>query len=257
MNKRDPIGFFDSGVGGVSVLRTAVRMLPNENFIYFGDNKNAPYGTKSEREVTDLSRNALRFLLDKGAKAVVIACNTATCSAAGTLRREWPDLIIIGTEPAIKLAHDRSAQGTILVLATPVSLHSSRYLSLHASYGEHAVSLPCPGLMELVESGETEGARVEAYLSEKLAPYLNNGIAPAAVVLGCTHYVFLRGALRRLLPPDTLILDGNEGVVNQLRRRLDAAGLLNDSMEKGETKLFTSGGTQTEALMRRLLSLPE
>lgn len=256
MNKRDPIGMFDSGVGGISVLRTAMRLLPGESYIFYGDSANAPYGTKPEGEVVDLSRKAVERLLSYGVKAVVIACNTATCAAAATLRCEHPQLIIIGMEPALKLAHDKRHAGDIIVLATPVTLQSRKYQALYGAYGEHALSLPCPGLMELVEA-QADEAVMAAYLAGKLEPFLNRDDPPAAVVLGCTHYVFLRPVLRRLLPPGVMVLDGNEGTVRQLARRLDAAGLRSDAADGGEPLLLSSAGEGASALMRRMLSLPE
>ena len=219
------IGVFDSGVGGVSVLQHLVRELPGEDFRYFGDSAHAPYGGKTPAEVCELSRSIAERMLSEGAKALVIACNTATCAAAAQLRAEHPDLIIIGMEPALKLAHDQCPEGTILVLATPVSLASEKYRRLYENYGEHAVSLPCPGLMEFVERGETDTPALRDYLREKFAPCLAEGRAPAAVVLGCTHYVFLKSTVRALLPETTAVLDGNEGTVRQLARRLAGAGL--------------------------------
>ena len=156
--KNLPIGIFDSGVGGLSVLRTALRLLPGERFIYYGDIANAPCADRVAKQ-----------LLDQGVKALVIACNTATCAAAAQLREKYPQLIIIGMEPALKLAHDQCPEGQILVLATPVSLASEKYHRLYNSYGERAVSLPCPGLMDFVERGEIDTPAVRAYLTEKFA----------------------------------------------------------------------------------------
>ena len=207
-------------------MRTALRLLPDERFIYYGDIANAPYGTKSEEEVRICADRVARQLLDQGVKALVIACNTATCAAAAQLREKYPQLIIIGMEPALKLAHDQCPEGQILVLATPVSLASEKYHRLYNSYGERAVSLSCPGLMDFVERGEIDTPAVRAYLTKKIAPYLTDSRAPAAVVLGCTHYVFLKQTIRSLLPASTLVLDGNEGAVRQLTRRLAEEGLL-------------------------------
>ncbi len=254
-----PIGIFDSGLGGLSVLRTALRMLPNERFIYYGDIINAPYGTKTEEEVCVCARGAAQHLLGKGIKALVIACNTATCAAAAQLRAEYPDLIIIGMEPALKLAHDQCPEGQILVLATPVSLASQKYRLLYENYGEHAVSLPCPGLMEFVEHGDTESPELIAYLRERLSPFLVNE-APAAVVLGCTHYVFLKRTIRSLLPAETRVLDGNEGTVRQLERRLAQQGLLSSSLCPKRMALELNAGERTETATRialRLLEQPE
>ena len=251
-----PIGIFDSGLGGLSVLRTALRMLPNERFIYYGDIINAPYGTKAEEEVCVCARGAAQRLLGKGIKALVIACNTATCAAAAQLRAEYPDLIIIGMEPALKLAHDQCPEGQILVLATPVSLASQKYRLLYENYGEHAVSLPCPGLMEFVEHGDTESPELIAYLRERLSPFLVKE-APAAVVLGCTHYVFLKRTIRSLLPAETRVLDGNEGTVRQLERRLSQQGLLSSVSCSDRLALELNAGERTETSTGIALSLLE
>lgn len=262
MDKQQPIGIFDSGLGGLSVLRTALRMLPEERFTYYGDIANAPYGTKSEEQVLACAREVTARLMRQGIKALVIACNTATAAAAAQLRAEYGDFIIIGMEPALKLAHDQCPQGRILVLATPVSLASEKYRRLYENYGAHAVSLPCPGLMEFVERGDTDSAELKSYLRSKFAPYLAPGQPPlSAVVLGCTHYVFLKETVRSLLPETTLVLDGNEGTVRQLGRRLEAAGLRGESIPEGERCTLgfhmDGGAAAAQALARRLLALPE
>ena len=256
-----PIGIFDSGLGGLSVLRTALRMLPEEEFVYYGDIANAPYGTKTEEQVVTCARAVTQRLLAQGIKALVIACNTATCAAAAQLRAEYPDLIIIGMEPALKLAHDQCPEGDILVLATPVSLASEKYRRLYENYGEHAVSLPCPGLMEFVEKGDTDSPALRDYLTEKFAPYLAEGKVPAAVVLGCTHYVFLKRTVQALLPAGTRVLDGNEGTVRQLARRLDQQGLrATPGDSQGRFTLSFNAPGRTQAVTARalgLLRLPE
>ena len=256
-----PIGIFDSGMGGLSVLRTALRMLPDERFVFYGDIANAPYGTKTEDEVYRCARAVTGRLMDEGVKALVIACNTATCAAAAQLRDEFPDFIIVGMEPALKLAHDQCPEGRILVLATPVSLASQKYRRLYESYGEHAVSLPCPGLMEFVERGDIDSEELKGYLKEKFGPYLADGQAPSAVVLGCTHYVFLKSTVQSLLPAATRVLDGNEGTVRQLRRRLEQQGLLSAARLAGERfslgfHLAENAG-KADSLARKLLRIPE
>ena len=257
MQKNAPIGIFDSGSGGISVLRTALHMLPNERFLYFGDTANAPYGTKTEEDVITLAKRVAEDLLDQGCKALVIACNTATCAAAATLRAMYPDLIIIGMEPALKLAHDLRPEGDILVLATPVSLSSDKYRLLYTAYGEHAHSLPCPGLMDFVERGDIDSDELKSYLLDKLSPFLKDGNIPAAVVLGCTHYVFLKKTIASLLPKETLVLDGNEGTVRQLRRRLEGENLLSATPPSADrARLSTSGDASALQLMHQLLHLP-
>lgn len=258
-NAERPIGIFDSGLGGLSVLRTALRMLPEERFLYYGDIANAPYGTKIEEQVYTFAREVTGRLMDQGIKALVIACNTATAAAAAQLRAEFPDFIIVGMEPALKLAHDQCPEGRILVLATPVSLASEKYRRLYENYGEHAVSLPCPGLMEFVERGDTDSEELKDYLRNKFAPYLESPLA--AVVLGCTHYVFLKKTVQSLLPQNTLVLDGNEGTVRQLGRRLESAGLLLDQAMGTEkySLSFHIDRNEPEIIARaeRLMAIPE
>lgn len=218
-----PIGVFDSGFGGVSVLAEAVRLLPAECFLFLGDNLNAPYGDRTPAEVLDFTRQGVNRLTDLGCKAVVIACNTATSAAADALRHELP-LPIIGMEPALKPASLLPRSGSVLVMATAMTLALDKFHSLMARYGQDAVPVPCPGLVELIEAGETDGPRIQAKLAELLGPHLTKPVK--AVVLGCTHYVFLRRALAALLPPDVTLVDGNLGTVRQLQARLAEGGLL-------------------------------
>lgn len=248
-NKRAPIGMFDSGVGGISVLREAVKTLPRERFIFFGDTAHAPYGTKPREEVLTLSRQAVDMLLSHGAKAVVIACNTATSAAAACLRAQYPDLPIIGMEPALKPAHQLHREGVVLSLATPGTLAGEKYAQLYSLYGEGVVSLPCPGLMEFAERGEMQGPALQEYLQSLFAPYRNSPVE--AIVLGCTHYVFLRRAIAGFFPGVPLI-DGNAGTVRQLERRLQELGLLAETGEGG-VELLSSGGEEALQIMRKLL----
>jgi len=254
MRREDPIGIFDSGAGGVSVLRTALSMLPEEHFIYYGDSANAPYGTKTETEVIACAERVMQLLLDRGCKAIVIACNTATCAAAAYLREKYADLIIIGMEPALKLAHDQCPGGRIAVLATPLSLASAKYHMLYEKYGENSVSVPCPGLMEMVEKGDTDSETVKGYLRSRLEE-VNDGEGLAAVVLGCTHYVFLKNAVREVAGEGVSVLDGNEGTVRQLERRLKARELDAKALPDTATRceILSSGGENDIAVMKKLL----
>lgn len=246
-----PIGMFDSGVGGVSVLREAVRVLPHERFIFYGDTKNAPYGTKTREEVLGLSRRVVRFLMGRGVKAVVIACNTATSAAAADLRREYADLPIIAMEPALKPASLLRHDGVVLSLATPGTIAGEKYAHLYSLYGEGVISLPCPGLMEFVERGELGGGALTAYFQNLFAPYQRQKVD--AIVLGCTHYSFLKKAIAAFYP-DIPLLDGNEGTVRQLRRRLEAVGMLAPDGATGGVELLSSGGEEPVRRMRELLN---
>ena len=236
MNNTSPIGFFDSGLGGISVLRGTLRLLPGEDYLYFGDSYHAPYGVRPLEEVRELSKAAADHLLERGAKAIVIACNTATSAAAACLREAYPEIPIIGTEPAVKPAVERHPGGRILVMATPRTLKEKKFLDLWGLYRQQAeiVPVPCGGLMEFVERGILRGKELEDFLRELLAPHLTSPVD--AAVLGCTHYPFLTGAIRRVLGPGPEILDGAEGVARQLCRRLEELDLRNPR---------TAGGTVT------------
>ena len=249
-----PIAFFDSGLGGISVLRETVHLLPEEHYIYYGDSLHAPYGVKTVEEVTARSRAIVRHLLSEGAKAVVIACNTATAAAANTLRAEFSDTPIIGTEPALKPAVERHPGGRILVMATAMTVKEEKFQHLRQQYERQAeiIPIPCSGLMEFVEQGVLRGEQLSAYLFDKLSPYLK--VPVDAVVLGCTHYAFLRGAIRRIVGRTPEILDGSYGIAMQLRRRLEAADGLNGSGMRG-TVTFENSLDEPEilALSRALL----
>ncbi|MBQ1281573.1 MAG: glutamate racemase [Oscillospiraceae bacterium] len=247
MKATQPVAFFDSGLGGISVLRETRITLPHENYIYYGDSANAPYGTKTPEEIRALAHGVMEKVLALGAKAVVIACNTATGEAVDSLRAQYPEVPIIGVEPAVKPAVEHFPGGRILVLATPQCVKSRRFCELQSRFGAQAevISVPCGGLMEFVERGELDSPALDAYLREKLAPL---GEADAAV-LGCTHYPFLRAPLQRALGADTLILDGNAGIAAQLQRRLAELQLLNPSETAGSVTFYNS--SDDPALLRR------
>ncbi len=237
---RAPVAVFDSGLGGISVLRELVRTLPRENYLYFGDSLHAPYGTKTPQEVITLSLQAADRLLSQGAKALVVACNTATSAAIRTLRKTYPELAIVGTEPAIKPAVERHPGGRILMLATAMTVQEEKFQHLKAQYDDQAQIIPiaCSGLMEYVEQGVLRGSEVEGYLLDKLEPYLKVPID--AVVLGCTHYPFLRGAIRRIVGRRPEIIDGSIGIARQLERRLEEQGLLNPGDVSGKVEFQNS-----------------
>lgn len=236
----NPVGFFDSGVGGLSVLKEAVKVLPNENFIYFGDSKNAPYGIKSVDEVKKLTFNAVEFLLNKKVKAVVIACNTATSAAIEDLRSCYNFMPIIGIEPALKPAVELNKKGKIIIMATPMTLAEAKFNNLMKSFESKAdiEPLPCAGLVELIEKGVLEGDAVNSYLRDKLNPYLHRGIS--SIVLGCTHYPFIKNELSKIVGKGTSIIDGSLGTVKQLKRQLAKSNLLNTETKLGKIEILNS-----------------
>lgn len=249
-----PIGFFDSGVGGISVLKEAIKLMPEENYIYFGDSKNAPYGTKSVEEVKELSFKAAEYLIDKKVKAIVVACNTATSAAISDMRKIY-DIPIIGIEPALKPAVNLKRDGKVIIMATPMTLAEKKFNNLMKKYAKNAdiYQLPCPGLVELIEEGRYEGTEVKEYLEKALEEVLKHKIA--AVVLGCTHYPFIKGSLRNIIGNEISIIDGGRGTSKQLKRKLKECHIKRDTNEKGEIKIFNSGNEKIFDLSIKLLNL--
>ncbi|MGL4740495.1 MAG: glutamate racemase [Sarcina sp.] len=241
-----PIGFFDSGVGGISVLKRALEIMPYENYIYVGDSKNAPYGTKTVEEVRDLSFEVVEFLLDKGVKGIVVACNTATSAAVAALRKKYEDLPIVGIEPALKPAVKSEKDGKIVIMATPMTLAEGKFTRLLERLGgtkkEDIIPMPCAGLMEIIEAGHMNTKECEDYLKEKFKPLEQDNIA--TVVLGCTHYPFIQETLAKVLPDDVDIIDGSLGTSREMQRRLSEKALLTPSKEKGSVKIYNSSGKQ-------------
>ena len=231
-NKAAPVAVFDSGVGGIGVLGELQKILPNESFVYFGDSKNAPYGGKKREEILELvEQHAARLL--KEAKALVLACNTATAVAAAPLRAKYGDTPIIGMEPALKPAFLYAAQQkkghapTVLVLATPTTLAEQKFKTQLCRYRRdcRVISLPAPQLVSLVEAGLAQEVATKSYLKSLLSPYMGAN-TPDAVVLGCTHFPFARDAISAVFGGTVPLFDGAEGTARETARRLAAADLL-------------------------------
>ncbi len=256
--KNLPIGFMDSGLGGLSVLREAVRIMPAEDFIYYGDSLHAPYGTKEEEVIRELTFNVVKILLKQGIKGLAVACNTATSAAVRRLRIDYPNLPIVGIEPAIKPAVVNHKNGRILVMATPMTIRQKKYQTLLERYREQAeiISVPCGGLMEFVERGRIEEDELNAYFEEHLLPYLSEDTE--TIVLGCTHYPFLKPYLRKFLEPRVIdLIDGSLGTSMELKRRLSEKNLLREENRKGYVKIQNSTGRQDMIdLSYRLLEMP-
>ena len=235
-----PIAVIDSGVGGISVLRELIKIMPRENYIYFGDSKNAPYGSKEKSEVLEITRKNLDLLQEKGIKALVVACNTATSAAVRILREENPDLVIVGIEPAIKPPAVTLDHPRVLVMATPLTLKEEKFKRLVGQYSDRAdiIPLPCPRLAELVESGSIDSAEIDEYIASLLEPYRDQGID--ALVLGCTHYPHVRETIELHISPTVKIFDGGEGTARETRRRLEASDLLCHSDQIGVIEIYNS-----------------
>jgi glutamate racemase len=227
---REPIAVFDSGMGGISVLRELVRVMPKERFYYYGDSKNAPYGTKTKEEVYRLTSLHVRDFLRRGVKGVCIACNTATSAAVRPLRETYPELPLVGIEPALKPATSFMEHPKVLVMATPMTIREEKFHNLLKKYGEEADVYPlaCPGLMEYVEAGKGGSEEVLQFLKDMLKDYAPGGAyGPMdAVVTGCTHYPFVADQIEEALGGGTRVFDGANGTAREMRRRLFAAGLL-------------------------------
>ena len=236
--KSDYIAVFDSGVGGISVLRHLVDTMPGERYLYFGDSANAPYGSRTTQEVQALTLTAIENLMAQyPIKAVVVACNTATAAAIRLLRHTYPKLIIIGIEPALKVAADHFPGGRIGVMATDVTLREEKFDSLLHRFDEECTitKIPAPGLVPLIEAGKVEGPEVEALLREILHPYIGK---LDALVLGCTHYPFVARSISKVLGPEVVLLDGGNGTARETKRRLAQADLLEQG--SGEIQILNS-----------------
>ena len=267
MTSTAPIGVFDSGLGGISVVRQIVQDMPHERVLYFGDSANAPYGTKTPQEVRRLSFDIMERFMSQGVKAVVIACNTATSAAVNALRDHY-DIPIIGMEPALKVACDRgdTAAGDgpaparhmpqhVIVAATPLTLREHKFAALMDRFkANNMISpQPCPDLVEIVESGRLCDHDL---VMRTLHRYFDGYDLPSidSVVLGCTHFVFYRDYFRELLPSTTAIIDGNHGTVRHLGMVLESLGkLAPEEMDGGVEIANSDSGERIAALSRELL----
>ena len=252
MDRNSYIAVFDSGVGGVSVLRELRRLMPGERFYYFGDSANAPYGLKTTEQVRELTLAAgKKLLVDHDCKALVVACNTATAAAITDLRAEYPDRIIVGIEPALKLACDRHPGGTIGIIATDLTLREKKLAALMERVKRDCtvIRLPSPGVVELVEAGKADTPEAVALMERILGPYVGK---LSALVLGCTHYPFMKGSMGKVVGSGVELLDGGEGTARETRRRLVEAGLLSEGI--GDLTVENSSGDPAKiALTRELL----
>ena len=248
-----PIGVFDSGQGGLTVLSRLVDLMPNEDYVFYGDSANAPYGVKSKEEVYQLAKRVVDELIDKHrVKAVMIACNTATSAAADRLRREY-SLPIIGIEPAVKPAAEENPGQQVVAMATPLTLEQDKFNRLVAECAEpgQVVKVPAPKLVELIEKGQTDSPAIYQYLEELLAPYAGKA---AGVVLGCTHFPFAKQAIQEILGPQAKVYDGAIGAAAEVKRQLASRDELNESSQPGKI-LFENSAPAGADLSKRLYAL--
>ncbi|TCO74424.1 glutamate racemase [Marinisporobacter balticus] len=234
-----PIGVFDSGMGGLSVLREMKKLMPQEDYIYYGDSKHIPYGKKTKEALTDICIEIGDYLIKRGVKAIVIACNTATSTVIDTFRNRYT-IPIIGIEPALKPAIEQYTDGKIVVLATEVTLKEEKFKNLMDQYTSQAeiVKIPGPKLVSIVESGLTEGKEAEEAIKEVFEHMDRHEIS--SIVLGCTHYPFLNTAIKKVLGDNITLIDGGFGTALHLKDILSQKGLLKDESENGHIEIINS-----------------
>lgn len=253
MSSTNPIGVFDSGVGGLSVLRALRQLMPSENVVFFGDQGHVPYGPRPLEQVRTFSEGITRFLLDEGAKLIVVACNTASAAALTHLRQTFPEVKFVGMEPAVKPAAERTQTGVVGVLATPATFQGALYASVVERFanGVELMQNTCPGLVQQIEKGDLEGTETRRILEDALLPMLEKNID--TVVLGCTHYPFVIPLIQRIVGESVRVIDPAPSVARQIERLLEAEGMRNLE-DEGRVKFYTSGEeAKVESLLPKLL----
>ena len=248
-----PIGVFDSGAGGISVLKRLWALMPNEQYLYYGDSANAPYGVRPVKEIRDLTFAAVEHLLDEGCKAIVLACNTATSAAAAELRETYPDVPIIGLEPALKPAALLGDRPTVVVMATPLTLREAKFQALADRFSDRCelIRLPAPELVTLVEENKMGTPELRAYLEALFAPLDKDKID--CLVLGCTHFPFAKRELRAILGSRPVFFDGAVGEAKYTKVVLEERGLRAPEDAVGAIR-FESSDPEKLPLMEQLFS---
>lgn len=243
IHPNSPIGIFDSGVGGISVLRAIRDQMPEESILYFGDQGHVPYGSRSIKQIQSFSEAITRFLIEQGAKIIVVACNTASAAALKYLRETFHDMQFVGMEPAVKPAAERTQTGKVGVLATPATFQGALYASVVERFanGVELFQNTCPGLVQQIEQGNVNGEETRRILREALLPMLEHNID--TVVLGCTHYPFVIPLIQEIVgdAKRVRVIDPAPAVAKQTGRLLKARGMMNRSGAKGSVTLYTSG----------------
>jgi glutamate racemase len=255
MESTSPIGIFDSGVGGVSVLRAIRQQMPGESIIYLGDQGHVPYGSRSREQIQSFSEAITRFLLAQGAKIIVVGCNTASAAALRYLREKFPDIQFVGMEPAVKPAAERTQTGKVGVLATPATFQGALYASVVERFanGVELFQDTCPGLVQKIEQGRLNSEETRRILEDALLPMIEKNID--TVVLGCTHYPFVIPLIQQIVGESVRVIDPAPAVAKQTARLLEARGMRNKSESKGQIKCYTSGNPGAfKSLLPMLLS---
>lgn len=248
----NPIGIFDSGVGGLSVLRAIHRQLPHESIIYLADQANVPYGSRSLEQVRQFSERITRFLLKQNAKIIVVACNTASAAALIYLRQVFPNVSFVGMEPAVKPAAESSQSGVVGVLATPATFQGALYASVIERFAQGVTVLQhtCPGLVTQIEAGHLDTEETRAILLDALQPMIAQGID--TIVLGCTHYPFVIPIIQEIVGPKVNVIDPAPAVARQVERVLTSNNLLQENSQTGLVQYITTADPQ---IMKALLPM--
>jgi glutamate racemase len=252
--KGNPIGIFDSGVGGLSVLKAIRQQLPAEPIIFLADQAHVPYGSRTLEEVRDFSEAITRYLLSRGAKLVVVACNAASAAALHHLRLIFPETAFVGMEPAVKPAAEGTQSGVVGVLATPATFQGALYASVVERFANGVTLLQhtCPGLVAQIENGELDTSKTRSILEEALLPMLEKGLD--TIVLGCTHYPFVIPLIENIVGPHVRVIDPAPAVARQVGHLLESYGLSCVTGTRGSLEILSTGNLQhLQELLPRLL----
>ena len=253
-DKNSPIGIFDSGVGGLSVLRAVRALMPEESVLYFGDQGHIPYGPRPMEQIRDFSEAITNFLLERDAKLIIVACNTASAAALKFLRGKFLNMQFVGMEPAVKPAAETTQTGKVGVLATPATFQGVLYASVVERFanGVELFQNTCNGLVQQIEQGNLSGNETRRILEDALRPMLEKDID--TVVLGCTHYPFVIPLVQEIVGEKVRVIDPAPAVAKQAKRLLEAGGMRNDSTARGSVRFYTSGDPNAlESLLPVLL----
>ncbi len=253
-NRKDPIGIFDSGVGGLSVLRSIRKQMPFESILYFADQIHVPYGPRPLQEVRAFSREITQYLLERGAKLIVVACNAASAASLVSLREDYPEVPFVGMEPAVKPAAENTRSGRVGVLATPATFQGALYASVVERFASNVTLLQdtCPGLVMQIERGDLDSSATRAILERAIRPMLEQGID--TIVLGCTHYPFVIPLVEEIAGPDVRVIDPAPAVARQVEHLLQSRQMTSLDSSSTTMEFFTSGDPAALAgLLPRLL----
>ena len=239
MNKNEAIAIFDSGIGGVTVLREILKALPNEDYIYYSDSKNNPYGDKSDKQINELCENIVNLFIKRKCKAIVIACNTASAKSVQYLREKYTNMPFIAIEPAYKMVYDYAYNESTLVMATKGTIESEKFNLLYHTYDNHrTILLPCIGLADIIEEGNED--KIKTYLQEQLKPYKGK---VKNVVLGCTHYPLIQEEIQDVLGQVTFF-NGAPYLANHLKKILEEKDLINNQDKEGTIQFIDSSNDE-------------